>query len=430
MSTTGKSFLFTVWEGGGNVPPTLAVARKLIAAGHHVRVMSDACNRPEAEAVGAEFIAWTHAPSRTDKLASSDVIADWEPSDPLEALGRVFERIMFGPSGDYARDVVTEVARARPDAIVTSEMLFGAMAGAEASRVPLVLFCPNVPLFPVEGVPPIGPGLTPARTDEERAMHAEISQGLAQIFNQGLPALNATRRSLELPELDHVLQQPAGAASILFGTARAFDFAPPALPPRHYYVAPQLHDTARIEDWTSPWPTDDTRPLAVLSFSTTFQNQGAALQRVIDAFAGLPLRLLVTLGPALNPKDFRTSDNVRLVTQAPHGVVMPEAALVIAHGGHGTVMRGLVNDRPLLVMPMGRDQTDNAVRVEARGAGLTLDPKTASTAEIRAAVLRLASEASFAENARRLGAEIRAEMEGSPVVALLEEAVGPVAAAA
>lgn len=430
MSTTGKSFLFTVWEGGGNVPPTLAVARKLIAAGHRVRVMSDACNRPEAEAVGAEFIAWTLAPSRTDKSAASDIIADWEANDPFEALGRVFERIMFGPSGEYARDVVAEINRARPDAVVTSEMLFGAMAGAEAARVPLALFCPNVPLFPVEGVPPIGPGLTPARTAEERAMHADISQGLAQVFNQGLPALNAARRSVGLTALDHVLAQPARAASILFGTARAFDFAPPALPPRHYYVAPQLHDTARAEDWTSPWPAGDTRPLAVLSFSTTFQNQGAALQKVIDAFAGLPLRLLVTLGPALDPTDFRMGDNVQLVAQAPHGVVMTEAALVIAHGGHGTVMRGLVNDCPLLVMPMGRDQTDNAVRVEARGAGLTLDPKSARVEDIRAAVLRLTQEASFAESARHLGTAIRAEMERSPVVTLLEEAAGPVAAAA
>lgn len=62
-----KSYLFATWEGGGSVAPALTVARKLAERGHHVRVMSDACNRAEAEAAGCEFIPWTRAPSRPDR---------------------------------------------------------------------------------------------------------------------------------------------------------------------------------------------------------------------------------------------------------------------------------------------------------------------------------------------------------------------------
>lgn len=47
------NFLLCTWEGGGSVAPMLTVAQKLVAAGHRVRVMSDACNRPEAEAPGS-----------------------------------------------------------------------------------------------------------------------------------------------------------------------------------------------------------------------------------------------------------------------------------------------------------------------------------------------------------------------------------------
>ena len=57
------NYLFTTWEGGGNVTPMLEVVRKLVARGHRVRVMSEACNRNESEAAGADFTAWHRAPS-------------------------------------------------------------------------------------------------------------------------------------------------------------------------------------------------------------------------------------------------------------------------------------------------------------------------------------------------------------------------------
>src|SRR3712207_969983 len=69
----GKSFLFATWEGGGSVTPALTVAKKLSDRGHRVRVMSDRCNRPEAEAAGAIFVPWTRAPSRLDRSKDSDI---------------------------------------------------------------------------------------------------------------------------------------------------------------------------------------------------------------------------------------------------------------------------------------------------------------------------------------------------------------------
>jgi MGT family glycosyltransferase len=426
---TQKSFLFPVWEGGGNIPPVLSVTRKLKAAGHHIRIMSDACNRSEAEAAGAEFIAWTRAPSRPDKSPATDIIRDWDVASPVEGLARVFERIMFGPAALYAADVEEEIDRRAPDAIVCNEMLFGAMVAAEARQIPFSLLCPNVSLFPIEGIPPLGPGLMPARTEEERVLHARITQGNREMFNQGLPALNAARASLGLAPLAHVYEQVDRALQILLATARSFDFAPETLPSRFHYVGPQFHDQQADEDWISPL-AEDGDPVILLSFSTTFQNQGAAIQRVITALSGLPLQLVVTLGPALKPPDFDCPANAMLLAHAPHGPLMEQARAVIAHGGHGTVMRALAKDCPLLIMPHGRDQNDNAVRVMARGAGLTLDPATTSAADIAAAVMRLISEPSFAKAAAALGGGIRTEAARSPIVSLLETLASPLSAAA
>ena len=59
---------------------------------------------------------------------------------------------------------------------------------------------------------------------------------------------------------------------------------------------------------------------------------------------------------------------------------MARAALVVTHCGHGTVMRALSHGRPMLCLPMGRDQNDNAARVVARGAGLRLGADAAPPA--------------------------------------------------
>jgi UDP:flavonoid glycosyltransferase YjiC (YdhE family) len=105
-------------------------------------------------------------------------------------------------------------------------------------------------------------------------------------------------------------------------------------------------------------------------------------------------------------------------------MIMGQAALVVTHGGHGTVCRALTHGRPMLVMPHGRDQNDNAVRVTARGAGLSLPPD-ASTTEIRACLQRLLDEPQFRSAAATLGAAVAREAADSPVVAELEALAQP-----
>jgi UDP:flavonoid glycosyltransferase YjiC (YdhE family) len=98
---------------------------------------------------------------------------------------------------------------------------------------------------------------------------------------------------------------------------------------------------------------------------------------------------------------------------------MAEAALVVTHGGHGTLIRAVAQGLPSLVIPHGRDQNDNALRVTERGAGLSLPP-AATAAEIAEAARRLLSEPGFKAAAQRLGEAVRRNALASPVVQELE----------
>ena len=420
------NFLFATWEGGGSVGPALTVARKLAGRRHRVRVMSDRCNRAEAEAAGADFRPWTRAPSRPDRSRGSEILRDWEGATPQEQFARLSERIMAGPALAYAEDMAEELSREPADLVVTSEMLFGVMIACEARGQRFALLTANCSLFPIEGIPPMGPGLAPPRDAAEVALHAEIAQANRTLFDGGLPAVNAARATFGLAPLSGLADQHRAAERLLLGTSRAFDFAPAALPPDIVYVGPQLDDPAWAAPWRSPWPADDGRPLVLVAFSTSFQDHAGVLQTIIDGAAALPIRLLVTLGDTIAPEELVRADNCRLIHSAPHNQVMAEAAAVVTHGGHGTVARALAHRRPLIVVPHGRDQNDNAVRVAARGAGIALAPSS-SPAAFSAAIEAVLGDPAYAEAADALGAAIAREADEACVVEELERLVaGPV----
>jgi UDP:flavonoid glycosyltransferase YjiC (YdhE family) len=83
------------------------------------------------------------------------------------------------------------------------------------------------------------------------------------------------------------------------------------------------------------------------------------------------------------------------------------------------VLKALAAGVPVVALPLGRDQLDNAARVAHHGAGLRLKPK-ASPEAIAKALRRVLDEPSFAANAERLAAAIAAETAEDRAVVELE----------
>lgn len=112
----------------------------------------------------------------------------------------------------------------------------------------------------------------------------------------------------------------------------------------------------------------------------------------------------------------RLPGNVR---SAPHAEVLRHAAAVVTHAGHGTIIKSMAAGVPVVALPMGRDQPDNAVRAAAAGAGVVLKPK-AKVAAIRAAVSDVLATPSYATAARRLATAMAAESTHDRALAELE----------
>jgi len=414
-----KRFLFAHWEGGGNTPPMLAVIRRLIAHGHEVRVISDPCNREEVEATGASFVSWTRAPRRENKSPASDPLRDWEIKTPPALLRRLCDQFFVGTALPRAQDVLAELKRFEADTIVSSEMLLGVMAAAEAAGVPCAALAANVYLFPLPGVPPFGPGFQPAKTWIGRLRDKFITKMTIKVFAEYTDAFNEARKTLGLDPVSHPFDQIARVDRFLVQTSPAFDFPATSLPRNVVYVGPEIGDPEWVEPWRSPWNDNESRPLVLVGFSSTFQDQSAALRRVIAALGGLDVRAVVTTGPAIDVEALEAPENVHICRSAPHNQLLKQASLVITHAGHGTVIRSLAAGVPLVCMPMGRDQNDNAARVTARKAGVRVSPK-ASARAIQRAVLKVLENPAYHEGAQRLGARIAFDAEHSQAAEILE----------
>jgi UDP:flavonoid glycosyltransferase YjiC (YdhE family) len=344
-----SEMLLVTWDGGGNVPPALALAGELAGRGHAVRVLGHAGVEPAVRAAGLPFAAFGTARPFSSAASNSPV-----------ALVRTF--------GDRAMgaDVVAELDARPADLVVVDCLLFGAMDALARRGTPYVVLEHFFDGYLR------GPGLK-----------NPIGVGLR------LRGLRPTRL------LD-------GARVCLVATLRELDPGTATRP-----------NVAHTGPFVTGVPAAPSTPTVLLSLSTyRFPGLADAWQRALDAVAELPVRVIATTGPVVDPAALRPGANTELRAWAPHDEVMPDATVLVGHGGHSTTMLALAHDLPMLVIPMFAlaDQPLVGRAVAGAGAGLTL-PKRAKPAEIRAAVERLLHEPEFRVAAARLGARVRA-LEG------------------
>ena len=415
---TRKRFLFVLWEGGGTNPPELAIAARLVARGHAVRALGDPCIEPDALAAGASFVPYREAPHRTTRTPESEIIRDWGATTPLGAFARARDRHAFRPAGLFAREVLSACASDRSDCIVVDAMLFGGLVGAEASGKPWAALLPMTSFLPAPGRPPAALGLRPARGPLGRARDwSLLALGDRVLWGPCLPMLNAARGDVGLPALAHPLDQIRAASRVLVLTSPTFDFDAPQRRGNVEYTGPELADPAWARRKAAPLHGEG--PVVLVSLSTTYQKHEGLLERIILALAPVRARVVVTLGPALDEARFSAPPSVVLVPQASHAELLREARLVVTHGGHGTVIRALAAGVPLIVLPIGRDQADNAVRVVHAGAGVRLSVRSGVERIREVAEWALTDEGTLA-GARRMAAAIAAERHGDAAVEALE----------
>ena len=410
----------TLLAFSGNAPPQLAVTRLLVERGHEVRVLAHAAARERIESTGAEFVAFERTlPTLDITRRDTDTLRDWDTRTRFGAGRRLLVNGLLAFVLDTTRDCAEALREWPADVVAFDWMLTGAAVAAEGAGLPAIalVHCPY-PL-PLDGVPPLFAGLRPWRGPagvlRDRLLNRIVTRALAAT---GLPVLNKARKEQGLARLDSWADQLLGAREICVMTAPELDFSSGgALQANVHYVGPAFEPYSR--EWSSPWPASNQDPLVVVSFSTSYMNQSDMVQRVLDAVASLPVRVLLTAGPALDAGTLRIPANTRVEAYVPHRGVFPQAALVVTHAGWQTINAALADGVPLVCMPDGRDQPDNAIRVLAAGAGVRVR-KSASAVKLRRAISGALADPQLKRAAQTM-AEAMARSDGAEdVVGRLE----------
>jgi UDP:flavonoid glycosyltransferase YjiC (YdhE family) len=382
------------------------VAADLIRHGHRVRFLADPTIESSARAAGCEFTPWTSAPHFDTLADQTAAIRAAEHGSPRQRL-RVVRRFAGGrATRGFADDVLAATRAHAADGVLVEAALPGTLIGAEASGLPCAGLMANLYLRPTRGLPPLGTSWSPGESPLGRLRDA-LAFGLTGLATRGVARpLNRIRAEYGLAPVADLFEQLDHLARVLVLSSEGFDFRT-RLPSNVRYVGPQLDDP----DWAAggaDWRPDGHGPLVLVSMSSVYQGQADLLRTVSNALGALGVRALITTGRAVSPDSVPAPGHVRVVRSAPHHDVLREAAVVVTHAGHGTVLKALAAGVPLVCIPMGRDQHANTTRVLRLGAGVRVGSRT-SVSRVAAAIRYVLDEPAFAANARRVAQMLATE---------------------
>lgn len=349
--------LCTFAGGAGHLEPTLPVARALRLRGHEV--------------------AYACQPALLDRVAQAGfrahdtggvTVAEPSVRRPLLPVDRAAEQdvVRRAYAGRIARERAGRLLALAdgwlPDVVVRDEMDFGAAVAAE------VLGLPHAAVTVIAAGGFAGPEVVGEAVDALRTEH-------------GLPA----DRGRAPHDLAVVPVPPS--------------FRDPRDPVRGWAVH------VRPAGWSAQ---PRREPLVLVTLGTVFaQESGDLFSRLLAGVRDLPVEVLVTVGPALDPAELGPQPaHVRVVQHVPVAEVLPRCAAVVSHGGSGTVVASLAAGVPCVVLPMGADQPWNADRCVDLGVGRALDAVTASPLDVRDAVGAVLDDPSYRAAAEAVRAEV------------------------
>ncbi|MBB5633144.1 UDP:flavonoid glycosyltransferase YjiC (YdhE family) [Cryobacterium mesophilum] len=358
--------LFVTVDGGGNLPPALALAYRIVERGGTARFIGNEIQRARIETAGFTF-------QPIDGWFGYDASARRSTWQGVTTQAKLFADRIF------ARTAIESAAAQPTDVVVIDTLLYGALEGAVKAGLPVVQLVHMFSGFALR--------------------NAKGSFGLFVRMNGVDPV-----RALTAPKLTLVATRP--------------EFDRTAMP--HARHTGFFWQGSPVE--AKPRET----PRILVSYSTTaFPGQPEVLQRTVDGLGSLDAEVIVTTGPSIDPDSIRPAANTTIHSFLDHGKLLPETSLVIGHGGHSTASRALAYGVPMLVLPMHplMDQPLVGKAIAEQGVGLTI-PKRSTATAIREATVRLLGDERIRATAGELGASIR-ERDGAAVaVDALETFVG------
>lgn len=370
-------FLVGAFGDAGHAFPAIALGRALAGRGHEVTIETWEERRAAVEGAGLGF-------------AAAEEYRMFPPPDPDSAEG--------AHAAEAARALLPLLEEMRPDVVVSDILTLAPTLAAEVAGVPRATLIPHI--YPVvePGLPFFAIGLRPPRTALGRGVWRAGQRALNVGLAHGRRDLNRQRERLGLPPLERF----HGGISTDLAMVATF---PQLEYPRRWPAGVEVTGPMTFE---LPHPEIELPPgedpLVLVAPSTAHDSGNHLVRTALRALAGEPVRVVATTNRVVPQSPIEVPGNARLVDWLSYSQLMPAAALVVSHGGHGTVARALGAGTPLLISPFIGDMSETAMRVAWAGAGLSLPWRLCRRAPLRWAARRILDDPSFTRRAEQIAA--------------------------
>lgn len=420
--TPVKRIVLATFGSPGDLYPFLAIGAELRARGHQTIVATSTLYRDHVAAAGLEFV-----PARPDRSP------DQQDPDFLDRVIRdratpaaVF-RAMFLPSlRESLEDLLAATEGA--DVVVAHTLASAARLAAEVRGLPWIsaVMQPMGYLSayepPLIGPPAIshvlrqlGPGaarpvlklarrLTDAWANEWRDLRAEL--GLAPVRDHPLwEGQHSPVRSLGL--FPRVLGEPQP------------DWPPQArITGFPYYRPPRQSLEPKLRQFLD----HGVAPLVFTLGTTAINDPGSFFEESAAAVQRLGQRAIFFVGRG--DQGFAdVSPDAITVSYAPHELVFPFARAIVHQGGIGTLSETLLAGKPMLIMPYGHDQADNAWRASRLGVARVVSRGRYRAGVVDRELSRLVNDPMPRMAALRISREVSRERGRERAADLIEAAL-------
>jgi rhamnosyltransferase subunit B len=351
----------------GDLHPFLAIGAELRARGHQPIVATSALYRDHVAAAELGF-----APVRPDRSPGQQ--------DP-DFLDRVIRdrvtpaavfRAMFLPSlRDSLEDLIGAVEGA--DAVVTHTLASAARLAAESRGLPWVSAVMQPMGYLSAYEPPlIGPhaiswalrSLGPAATRPVLHLARRLTDSWATEWHNlraelGLPPVN----DHPLWEGQHSPDRSLGLFPRVLGEPQS-DWPPQARVTGFPFYRPPYQS---LDPALRQFLENGEPPLVFTLGTTAINDPGSFFEESRTVVRRLRQRAVFFVGDGRKEIRGDVSGDVIAVSYAPHDLVFPLARAIVHQGGIGTLSEALLAGKPMLIMPYGHDQADNAWRASRLG---------------------------------------------------------------
>jgi UDP:flavonoid glycosyltransferase YjiC (YdhE family) len=373
--------LLTFVGGLGHLTPLLPIARAARQAGHEVAVAGSGGLVPRIEAAGFRAFATSEPPHHGGALKERD-LTPLEVTDARAAEAEFADNFADRGARRMAGAVPHVLERFRPDVVVRDETDLGTTIAAKLLGVPI-------------------------------ATHLVLASGLLVRPEVVRPRLDAVRTEHGLAPDPDLTALTSGLALSAFPPSFRSPASPLRVAPTHYRAADAVQHERR------------GRPSVYATLGTIFnKTSGDLFERLVAGLGALDADVLVTVGRDLDPASVGPAPaHVRVEGFVPQEKALPEADVVVSHGGSGSLMAALAHGLPSVLLPLGADQPHNATRAAELGLATVLDAASATPSDIAEAARGALADTIMRERCEAVAAELHALPGVDAAVAALEDAV-------